>query len=95
MEEGIDCFMTLLGHQGNLDLVFKLNTICFKLNVVFLKLKTSLSKNECFSCLKLNVKFIFKTNAAFLKHSFFQQTLVINRPHQSSNNLAWQSLPLL
>ena len=83
--------MALLGLQGNLGLVFivntiffKLNTICFTLNVVFLKLNTILLKNECFSCLKLKVNFIFKTNAFLnncFKHHFFQQALVFNRPH--------------
>ena len=63
---------------------FELNTICFKLNVVFLKLNAILLKNECFSCLKLKVNFIFKTNAFFnacFKFRFFQQALVFNRPH--------------
>ena len=60
MEEGIDCFMTLLGHQGNVDLVFKLNTICFKLDVVFFKTNMSLSKNECFFILKIECEIYFQ-----------------------------------
>ena len=61
MEEGIiDCFMTLLDHQGNLDIVFKLNTICFKLNVIFLKPNTSLSKNKCFFMFKTEYEIYFQ-----------------------------------
>ena len=60
MEEGIEHFMTLLGHKGNLNLVFKLNATCFKLNVDFLKLNTSLSKNECFFMLKIECEIYFQ-----------------------------------
>ena len=70
MEEWIDCFMALLGHQGNLGLVFKVNTICFKLNVYFLNWVRVYQKNNIFSCLKLNVKFISKTKAFFEKYFF-------------------------